>query len=1047
LENDVGSDPNDAASTPMQIGLQAYYPLDGDASDTSGNNYDGELAGTSNDPTSSYDRFNQPSKSYYFDGGDRLKLDHRGLHGFSEFSISMWAKINSFDNWPLFLSAANGSSDNELMFIPGNTKKFLFKGPSSTQSFVFNDWLNNWKNLTLSKASSSAPIKVYVDGELENSYNFSSSGSLNISSGGLWLGADQDSVGGGWQNGQALNGWLDDIRFYNRALSAEEVNATYQVTKFTNVAPNDLSISSGTVTENGSVGDTVGNFSATDANDPHNISSYTYTLVSGSGSTDNALFTLESNGTLKAGAVFDYEEQTTRSIRVQVSDEYAATYEEVFVISIADVDDTAPAITRTGDQDVTHEAATIYTDLGATANDTLDGNLTSNLLTTGTVDINTPGTYTLTYTVSDAAGNAAISVTRNVTVVDTTAPVITRTGDQNITHETATIYTDLGATANDTLDGNLTANVVTAGTVDINTPGTYTLTYTVSDAAGNAAISVTRNVTVVDTIAPVITRTGDQNVTHEAATSYTDPGASANDTLDGNLTASVLTTGTVDINTPGTYTLTYTVSDAAGNAATSVTRNVTVVDTTAPIITRTGDQNITHEAATSYTDQGATANDTLEGNLSANVVTTGTVDTTTPGTYTLTYTVSDAAGNGATTQQREITVEDKTTPVIALEGNATVDLWVWETYTEDGATASDTLDGNLTGAITISGTVDTGTPGTYTLTYTVSDTAGNAATPLTRAVTVINRAPTSLTLSNQSVEEGWHAGTLVGSLTTTDPDDATGSRAYTYQVVSGSGYTINGSQLVTASVLDFETVPSTDVFIRTSDQFGGSYEQSFAIATIDAFVPGVSTLSASGVTSSSALLSGKVEDAGHGGGVTEHGFVIGREPDPEKAGGTTLTAAINGTALSATASGLIAGRVYFYKAYARNAEGIAYGAQERFVTPEEIGSDLWASAQSVGANWLQSDWFGTFYLTDTPWLYHHGLGWMFTIGTNDSDLWIWNDDLGWVWTARGVFPHLYSHQESEWYHWNGSTDELRLFYRYSDAKWVDFSNSSTGGKP
>ena len=172
----------------------------------------------------------------------------------------------------------------------------------------------------------------------------------------------------------------------------------------------------------------MGNFSATDANDPHNIIDYTYTLVSGSGSSDNALFTLESNGTLKAGAVFDYEEQTTRSIRVQVSDEYADTYEEVFVISIGDVDDTAPIITRTGDQNITHEAGTTFTDLGAIANDTIDGNLTANVVTTGTVDINTPGTYTLTYMVSDAAGNAAISVTRNVTVVDTTAPIITRTG-------------------------------------------------------------------------------------------------------------------------------------------------------------------------------------------------------------------------------------------------------------------------------------------------------------------------------------------------------------------------------------------------------------------------------------------------------------------------------------------------------------------------------------------------------------------------------------------------------------------------------------------
>ena len=206
------------------------------------------------------------------------------------------------------------------------------------------------------------------------------------------------------------------------------------------------------------------------------------------------------------------------------------------------------------------------------------------------------------------------------------------------------------------------------------------------------------------------------------------------------------------------------------------------------------------------------------------------------------------------------------------------------------------------------------------------------------------------------------------------------------RVVSGSGYTsINGNQLVTASVLDFETVPSTDVLIRTTDQFG-KLRAELAITTIDAFVPGVSTSVLSGVTASSALLSGKVEDAGHGGGVTEHGFVIGREPDPEKAGGTTLTASRSmELASSATASGLI-GKSLFTQPLPTNVEGITYGAQERFVTPEEIGSDLWASAQSVGANWLQSDWFGNLLPTDTPWLYHHGLGWMFTIGTSDSDL-------------------------------------------------------------
>ena len=65
----------------------------------------------------------------------------------------------------------------------------------------------------------------------------------------------------------------------------------------------------------------------------------------------------------------------------------------------------------------------------------------------------------------------------------------------------------------------------------------------------------------------------------------------------------------------------------------------------------------------SYTDKGATANDTLDGNLTANMVTTGTVDTTTPGTYTLTYTVSDpAVATERPPSKERVTVEDTTAP-------------------------------------------------------------------------------------------------------------------------------------------------------------------------------------------------------------------------------------------------------------------------------------------------------------------------------------------------------------------------------------------------
>ena len=105
------------------------------------------------------------------------------------------------------------------------------------------------------------------------------------------------------------------------------------------------------------------------------------------------------------------------------------------------------------------------------------------------------------------------------------------------------------------------------------------ITYAVSDSAGNAAAVVTRTVNVVDTTKPVITLTGNSEVTHEAATTYNDQGATASDTYDG-VDLSVTSSGSVNVNSVGDYTITYAATDFAGNSATVVTRKVTVVDTT-----------------------------------------------------------------------------------------------------------------------------------------------------------------------------------------------------------------------------------------------------------------------------------------------------------------------------------------------------------------------------------------------------------------------------------------------------------------------------------
>lgn len=154
-----------------------------------------------------------------------------------------------------------------------------------------------------------------------------------------------------------------------------------------------------------------------------------------------------------------------------------------------------PTIILTGSASINHEAGTPYTDAGATANDTEDGNITGDIVVTGTIDTSTLGPQTLDFDVTDSGGAAADTVTRTVTVVDTTAPVITLVGDAIINLVVGQAYTEQGANWSDFVDGTGAATVG-GDTVDVNTAGTYTVTYNQTDAAGNVATEVTRTVNV-----------------------------------------------------------------------------------------------------------------------------------------------------------------------------------------------------------------------------------------------------------------------------------------------------------------------------------------------------------------------------------------------------------------------------------------------------------------------------------------------------------------------------------------------------------------------
>gem|GEM_PF-6275692 len=104
------------------------------------------------------------------------------------------------------------------------------------------------------------------------------------------------------------------------------------------------------------------------------------------------------------------------------------------------------------------------------------------------------------------------------------------------------------------------------------------------------------------------------------------------------------------------------------------------------------------------------------------------------GVYTVQIVYADAGGVATDTAQT-ITV-DNTSPIIALIGSNPVDLTVGDTYVDAGATSSDNIDGDITASIVTVNPVDTALIGAYTVTYDVSDLAGNSATQVSRVVNV-----------------------------------------------------------------------------------------------------------------------------------------------------------------------------------------------------------------------------------------------------------------------------------------------------------------------
>lgn len=110
----------------------------------------------------------------------------------------------------------------------------------------------------------------------------------------------------------------------------------------------------------------------------------------------------------------------------------------------------------------------------------------------------------------------------------------------------------------------------------------------------------------------------------------------------------------------------------------------------------------------------------------------------------------------------------------------------------------------------------------------------NTALKNVQVVSSVNKAPTDISINNNSVNEAYPPGTLVGLLNTVDPD-VVDSHTYSLEpdVLDNNLFKISGNELQTNEVLDFETKDSYTVRVITDDGFGGTFEKDIFVSVTD----------------------------------------------------------------------------------------------------------------------------------------------------------------------------------------------------------------------
>ncbi len=226
---------------------------------------------------------------------------------------------------------------------------------------------------------------------------------------------------------------------------------------------------------------------------------------------------------------------------------------------------------------------------------------------------------------------------------------------------------------------DVTDKIEIEGKVDYNKVGSYEITYKIPTIIG--VYKETEVINVVDTKPPEINLEGGEEYNQSYSKEYQEPGYSAIDIYDENLTEKVQVEKNQISDTE--MELKYTVSDNSGNVATKI-RKVHIVDDVAPSLTLNGSETMTLIIGNKYEEKGAKATDEKDGDLTDKIQIEGAVDTSKEGTYEITYKVSDLKGNEATKKRKIIVLKEEIKAKTGIDGKPGV---IYLTF-DDGPSSS-----------------------------------------------------------------------------------------------------------------------------------------------------------------------------------------------------------------------------------------------------------------------------------------------------------------------------------------------------------------------